>query len=130
VALAEANRALREPGQDGILFAIEVQDLNLEGTELVVISGANSALGQIDYDEGISGLVRAFRTAGARYILATTNNVSDQAASEFIERFYRHWLGQAISDPGAALRAAQLEFLAEGDQANRAIWAQFLLVGG
>jgi CHAT domain-containing protein len=69
VALAEANKALRDSGEDGILYAIEAQGLNLEGTELVVLSACETAQGQIDYAEGVSGLVRAFRTAGVRYVL-------------------------------------------------------------
>jgi CHAT domain-containing protein len=66
VALAGANPALREADRDGILYAIEAQDLNLEGTELVVLSACDTGWGQFDYADGISGLVRALRTAGAR----------------------------------------------------------------
>ena len=38
IAFAGANRALHDPDQGGILYAIEALDLNLEGTELVVLS--------------------------------------------------------------------------------------------
>lgn len=107
VALADANLALREVGEDGILYAIEAQGLNLEGTELVVLSACETAQGQIDYAEGVSGLVRAFRTAGARYVLVALRPVGDQGASTFIQRFYHHWLAQTQSDPAAALRAAR-----------------------
>ena len=93
----------------GILYALEAEDLNLEGTELVVLSACDTALGQIDYGEGVSGLVRALRTAGARNVLVTLRPVDDERPRQFMQRFYFHWLSQPHSDPAAALRDAQLE---------------------
>ena len=136
MALAGANRALREAGRDGILYAIEAQDLDLEGTELVVLSACETAQGQIDYGEGVYGLVRALRTAGARHVLVTLRPVDDARRTRLHGRFYRHWLGQDRSDPAAALRAAQLEMLARPPQARavrwagRDTWAHFALIGG
>jgi CHAT domain-containing protein len=142
VTLAGANRALREPGQDGILYAIEVQDLDLEGTELVVLSACKTGLGQIDYGEGVSGLVRALRIAGARHVLVTLHEVIDEGAADFMqhfyrcwlgqERFYHRWLGRKHSDPVAAFRAAQLETIAAppDSPAHRdRTWAQFVMIG-
>ena len=132
VALAGANRALRDTGQDGILYAIEAQDLNLEGTELVVLSACETGQGQVDYGEGVSGLVQALRTAGARHVLVTLRPVSDEGAASFMESFYRHWLGQARSNPAAAFQAAQREAIraAPGSPAGGdPTWAQFVLVG-
>jgi CHAT domain-containing protein/Tfp pilus assembly protein PilF len=129
VALAGANRALRDAGEDGILYAIEAQGLNLEGTELVILSACETAQGQIDYGEGVSGLVRAFRTAGVRYVLVALRPVGDQGASSFMQRFYHHWLAQAGSDPAAALRAAQVEAIT-APEPHDPTWAYFSLVGG
>lgn len=70
-ALAGANRALAGEGDDGILFALEAQGLNLDGSELVVLSACDTAKGSLDYSEGVYGLVRALRTAGARNVLVT-----------------------------------------------------------
>jgi len=136
MALAGANLALREASQDGILYAIEAQDLDLEGTELVVLSACETARGQVDYGEGVSGQARALRTAGARYVLVALRPVDDRTARDFMVNFYRHWLGQARGDPAAALRAAQLEVLARPPQARsvrrsgRDTWAHFALIGG
>jgi CHAT domain-containing protein len=132
IALAGANRMLREGGQDGILYALEAQDLDLEGTELVVLSACDTAQGHYDYGDGVAGLVRALRTAGARYVMVTLRPVGDQSAAAFMQRFYHYWLDTQTgpSDPAAALRAAQREYLPpnppnNGDQA----WASFILVG-
>jgi tetratricopeptide (TPR) repeat protein len=58
IALAGANRELAGAGADGILFALEAQGLNLEGTELVVLSACDTAQGSLDYSEGVFGLAR------------------------------------------------------------------------
>jgi CHAT domain-containing protein/tetratricopeptide (TPR) repeat protein len=126
VALAGANRSLQPDGKDGILYALEAQDLNLDGTELVVLSACDTALGQIDYGEGVSGLVRALRTAGARKVLVTLRPVDDQGAEQFMQRFYFYWLRQPRSDPAAALRDAQRE--AANDKKDTT-WTSFIMVG-
>ncbi len=133
IALAGANQALGDPDRDGILHAIEAQGLNLEGTELVVLSACETGQGQIDYGEGLSGLVRALRTAGARFVLVTLRTVDDAGASAFIQRFYFYWLTQTgPSDPAAALRAAQREAITDNANGTHTdtTWTLFTLVGG
>jgi CHAT domain-containing protein len=49
------------------------------------------------------------------------------AAGAFMDRFYRHWLAQARSDPAAALQQTQRDYIegrASGD------WTSFILIGG
>ena len=125
VALAGANQSLKRQDVSGILYALEAEDLNLEGTELVVLSACDTALGQIDYGEGVSGLVRALRTAGARNVLVTLRRVDDAGAEQFMERFYFYWFKQPRSDPAAALRDAQREAAAQSDPT----WGSFVLIG-
>ena len=125
VALAGANQSLKSQDANGILYALEAEDLNLEGTELVVLSACETALGQIDYGEGVSGLVRALRTAGARNVLVTLRPVDDEGAERFMERFYFYWFKQPRSDPAAALRDAQREAAGQPDPT----WSSFVLIG-
>jgi CHAT domain-containing protein/tetratricopeptide (TPR) repeat protein len=113
IALAGANQALKAGSDGGILYALEALDLNLEGTELVVLSACETAEGYIDYGEGVSGLVRAFRTAGARNVLVTVRPVSDRDTQLFLERFYTYWLGDARGDAAMALRQTQRDYLVE-----------------
>ena len=128
VALAGANRGLRqEGGAEGLLYALEARDLNLEGTELVVLSACETGLGPVDYGEGVSGLVRALRAAGARNVLVTMRKVDDEAASSFMQTFYYHLLKPDGVDPVAALRETQRE-RARADDADD-VWTSFVLVG-
>ena len=96
LALAGANRGIMgetgPDGEDGILYALEAQNLNLEGTELVVLSACDTGKGEVDYSEGVYGLTRAFRTAGARNILMTLWPLNDALAAQFMLDFYENWL--------------------------------------
>ena len=67
---------------------------NLEGTELVVLSACETAQGVIGHGEGVYGLVRALRTAGARNVLVTLRTVGDDSAAAFMRTFYSKWLSQ------------------------------------
>ena len=131
ITLAGANRALATGGEDGILYGLEVQGLNLDGTELVALSACETARGQVDYAEGVYGLARALRIAGARQALVTLWPVNDAEARDFMAQFYKTWLSQTRSDPAAALRATQLAYLADPDPNKRRpqVWAPYVLIG-
>jgi CHAT domain-containing protein/Tfp pilus assembly protein PilF len=137
LALAGANQGLRgkagPEGEDGILYALEVQDLNLEDAELVTLSACDTGLGTLDYSEGVYGLVRAFHTAGAHDVLMSLWPLVDLSAREFMARFYRTWLdGPKPKDLAVALRETQLSFITDGNESlrNPQVWAPFVLVEG
>ena len=134
IALAGANRGLSGgdvQGEDGILFSLEAESLNLEGTELVVLSACDTGRGVIDYSEGVVGMVRALRIAGAKRVLMTLWPISDQATAEFMRSFYLHWLTAPEQGPAAALKAAKASFREHPDERYRKprIWAPFVLIG-
>jgi CHAT domain-containing protein/Flp pilus assembly protein TadD len=128
IALAGANRELTGADTDGILFALEAQGLNLDGTELVVLSACDTALGHIDYSEGVFGLARALRIAGARNVLVTLWKLDDGEARDFMMHFYKIWLSQPQSDPARALRDTQLLYLKEARSRDPRIWAPYVLI--
>ena len=134
LALAGANQGLQgntgPSGEDGILYALEVQSLNLEGTELVTLSACETGKGTIDYSEGIYGLQRAFRTAGARNLLITLWSLYDYQARSFMNHFYREWLSSEDKDPSYALRQTQLAYIQHeiAEFRDPIIWAPFILV--
>ncbi len=76
--------------EDGRLTAQEASTLNLLGTELVVLSACETALGKIK-GEGLYGLQRGFLEAGARRVMAALWPVDDTATRELMETFYRRW---------------------------------------
>jgi CHAT domain-containing protein len=130
LALAGANLGLEnkpgKDGEDGILYSMEILGLNLRGTELVSLSACNTGMGVVDYSEGVYGLVRAFRIAGANAVLMTLRSVKDSQAKDFMTTFYRNWL-QKGSDPGTALRETQLYYI--GEKENPKMWAPYVVVG-
>jgi CHAT domain-containing protein/Flp pilus assembly protein TadD len=114
--------------EDGILFADEVARLNLLGTELVVMSACETALGQVNNSEGVFGLQRAFKLAGAETLIMSLWKVDDGATGEFMEQFYRNWLsGKSKQD---AMKEAQrsLRSNEDYDYESPYSWAAFVLM--
>lgn len=112
--------------EDGVLSAQEISLMNLSGTELVVLSACETGLGDIEGNEGIYGLQRAFKIAGAKYILMSLWKVNDQTTGEFMQEFYAQWLNSKRSIP-EAFGKAQLNLKKKyPDEAFH--WAGFVLV--
>jgi CHAT domain-containing protein len=138
LALAGANHWRRRAGSglsDGLLTALEVQNLDLWGTELVVLSACETGLGKVEVGEGVLGLRRAFQNAGARTVLASLWQVPDRETELLMAAFFRRWLQG--TPPARALRAAQLKLIAalrkDGNPVRRQApplwWAGFICHG-
>ncbi len=127
LALAGFNRRT-SGGEDGVFTALEASQLNLTGTQLVVLSACDTALGEINNGEGVYGLRRAFALAGAETQLLSLWQVDDYGTQSLMARYYKKLMaGAGRSD---ALRQVQLEMLNEGgDYAHPYYWAAFVLAG-
>jgi len=130
LALAGANHALQITNalaEDGLLTGLEASLLNLQGTELVILSACDSGAGEVKIGEGVMSLRRAFRIAGAESVLASHWQVSDQATSRLMMEFMRRW--RAGEPRAKAWREAQLSLLRSKDFSNPYFWAAFTLTG-
>ena len=131
LALAGANHAADSTtGDDGILTALEITGMDLQETELVVLSACETAVGTVQTGEGVFGLRRAFALAGAKNLLMSLWLVDDQVTADQMKAFYQNL---RTMPPADALRQAQLETirrLKERDGvANPGLWAPFILQG-
>lgn len=115
-------------GEDGFLTASEVTGLRLDA-DWVLLSACNTAAGDGDDAEGLSGLARAFFFAGARSLLVSHWAVDDAAAMELmIETMERAAKSEGLSR-AQALRQARLSVMNQQDRVHPFYWAPFDLVG-
>ncbi|MBK9108783.1 MAG: CHAT domain-containing protein [Saprospiraceae bacterium] len=114
-----------EGSEDGILTAFEISQMKLSNTELVVLSACETGLGDIQGNEGVYGLQRAFKIAGAKYIIMSLWQVPDKQTSMLMITFYKKWLDEKMTIPDA-FRAAQKELRESGLDTYQ--WAGFVLV--
>jgi len=97
-----------DPPTDGVLMANEVADLDLEGTLLAVLSACDTASGEVTEGDGVLGLRRGFRLAGAENVLTTLWPISDAATVAIMKQFYE---GLAVVAPATSLSTTQREWL-------------------
>ena len=78
--------------EDGVLTADEISRMDLKQTKMVVLSACETAKGKIDYIDGVFGLQRGFKKAGAGTIVMSLWKVQDDATSMLMTTFYRNLL--------------------------------------
>lgn len=126
VSLAGFNRRA-SGGEDGVLTALEAQSLDLEGTELAVLSACLGGAGPVLGGEGVQGLRRALVLAGTRSQVMALWTVEDQTTVGLMERFYRGLIaGLGRSE---ALRQAQLAVSLQPGRSHPYWWASFTASG-
>ncbi len=129
LVLAGANNLRNETASnamdDGLLTAYELSRLDLSKTELVVLSACETALGDLVDEEGVYGLQRAFRLAGADKLIMSLWQVPDRETKYFMVSFYKNWLNDK-STVREAFYKTQQEFRQRF--VNPYQWAGFVLL--
>ena len=121
------NLPLPEDIEDGILTAKEISFMDLRKTDLVVLSACQTALGEIT-GEGVFGLQRGFKKAGARTIIMSLWPVDDNATLLMMTEFYNN-LTSGMSKREAFLAAQNTVKKTKGFENSR-YWAAFIMLDG
>lgn len=128
LAFAGANKnfkstIIENESDDGILTAKEISNLDLSACELVVLSACETGLGDINGSEGVFGLQRAFKMAGAKNIIMSLWKVPDAQTSELFENFYKEcFSGKSIKE---SFQVAQSKMK---EKHSPYYWAGFVLL--
>ncbi len=128
------------PQQSAILLAAGGDDprrgrLTLEelktgawSAELVVLSGCETALGESAHGEGMVGFARTFLRGGARGVVASLWQVSDESTADLMQAFYASILSG--NPPREALRNAKMEWITSREGREQPYyWAPFIYIG-
>ena len=116
--LAGANTALKglplpEGVEDGVLTAKEIAGMDLRRLDLVALSACQTGLGEITGD-GVFGLQRGFKKAGAGALLMSLWKVDDTATQLLMTQFYKNLLAglgkyEALTAAQKYLRELEVE---------------------
>lgn len=115
---------------DNILTALEISHLDFKDLDLVVLSACQTGLGDVISGEGVFGLQRGFKKAGAKTIVMSLDKVDDEATRILMVEFYRNLMSgktklQSLKDAQKHLRQVE-----NGKYDDPKYWASFIMLDG
>jgi CHAT domain-containing protein/tetratricopeptide (TPR) repeat protein len=119
--------------ESSILTAQQIASMDLNGVDWAVLSACNTGNGELQDGEGVLGLERAFRVAGARSVVMSLWPVDDTLSRQFMHELYLQRLGLHASTADAVWNADRKLLLARraaGKSTHPWYWAGFLASGG
>ena len=115
--------------EDGILTALEVSHLDFSNLDMVVLSACQTALGLIESD-GVYGLQRGFKKAGANTILMSLDKVDDEATRILMVEFYRNLMNGKTKHQSLMEAQQHLRHVENGKYDDPKYWASFIMLDG
>lgn len=121
------GESLPDDVEDGVLTALELSNMNLGHVDMVVMSACQSGLGETS-GEGVFGLQRGFKLAGANTLLMSLWKVDDTATQMLMTDFYRNYLSGKSKQE--SLKLAQQTLRRSPKYSDPEYWAAFILLDG
>ena len=113
-AMASARDSRFIPSHlDGLLSAAEMASLDLSGVDVMVLSACQTGLGFVTSD-GVFGIQRGLKNAGAGIMVLSLWSVDDSATKEIMVAFHSALAGG--TDPYKAFMAARAQLIARGPE--------------
>jgi CHAT domain-containing protein len=103
IALAGSNNDFDNES----LFALDVSNMDLSGTDIVTLSACDTGAGDISNSEGVVGLTRSFLVAGAKNVISSKWPVSSLETIKYMDYFYSSYFS-GIS-PARSIAEARLK---------------------
>ena len=123
--IPEQRQSIPESVGDGILTAKEISRLDFKGLDLVVLSACQSGLGKVN-GEGVFGLQRGFKKAGAHTLVMSLWNVSDEATQLLMTEFFKN-LTSGMTKREAFVAAQKV---VRKKYPHPGLWAAFVMIDG
>ena len=124
------DKVIANSDNDGILTAQEISTLDLRTLDHTTLSACQTAQGDISGD-GVFGLQRGFKKAGANSILMSLWKVDDEATCLLMTEFYKNWIGEHKTKHKALeLAKKTVKSHKEKGWDNPKYWAAFILLDG
>ena len=121
------GETLPDDVEDGVLTALELSNMNLSNVDMVVMSACESGLGETS-GEGVFGLQRGFKLAGANTLLMSLWKVDDTATKILMTEFYKNYL--AGKSKQESLKLAQIILRESEEYSDPEYWAGFIMLDG
>ena len=115
--------SVRNDGEPELMGTADVAMLRVPGA-LVVMTGCETAGGDMQTGSGLANLTRAWTLAGASAVVATHWPMQD-SGYDFLDQFYNHLHEDG---PAEALAKVQAALIRAGGPAS--VWASFEVYGG
>lgn len=97
---------------DGVLSATELSKQDFSKAELIVLSACQTGLGHLT-DDGVYGIQRGLKLAGANAMILTLWSVNDYSSSVLLRYFYKELEKQRVKDIHSAFLNARRKLMKE-----------------